>query len=291
MTFPKYSIQGAANGDPAPILVNGVDLQTLAYNFSTRTGMHNASGLRGSNPVTPGKDGSTWRPGKRREENTLRWSMWASPLTPAGTMPTSKAVAYANWRANQDRLNALFDSSYGMIRIVQGGRECYADILGSIDPEMAYGQVGEFNVDLTLPDVFWQDTSDFTWSTPSGAGAIGIHAMTTFAGATAPLNDLSFAVAGPITNPVVTDVVTSHQVNYVGAIAAGQIWTVNAKNWTSTVAGVNRTAATFSFGLYAPRLLTITPKNDPSLGPEISLAGTGPGVGTQLTVVGRRKFR
>ena len=272
--------------------VNGVDLNTLAYNFSTRSGMHTSAGLRGSNAVTPGKDGSIYRAGKKREEGQLRWRMWASPVTPAGVVPTDKATAYANWRANMDKLLALFDSSIKPLRIVQNGRECDAECVEAIDPEIARGEISAFEVSLVIPDAFWRDTSASTFTSVAGPAATGTQNLTPFLGATAPMADLRFTVTGPITNPKLTDYASGHWVQYTGTLAAGQQWILDAGAFTSKdYGGGNLSLQTTSSGPYAPTLLAITPYANLTTPPSVVLEGTGTGTETQLQVYGRRKYR
>lgn len=289
--FPSMQVRSDGKSSEVATTVNGVDLNTLAYNFTTRSGMHTTAGLRGANPVTPGKDGSTYRPGKKRDENELNWKMWASPVTDLGVIPSSPTVAYTNWRANMDKLLALFDSSTSLLWIVQNGRECYADVLDAIDPEVAYGNVGAFEVSLRVPDAFWRDTADRTYTSVTGTGAIKLHTMSEFAGATAPMADLTYTVSGPVTNPRVTDELTGHYVEYIGTIASGSSWVVNAEAYTSMSGASNLTANTNSSGVYAPSLLTLTHRVDPTAAIQVRLGGTAAGTNTRLQVVGRRKYK
>ena len=292
--FPKIITKSDGQSSEVTTSVNGVSLNTLAYNFTTRSGMHTASGLRGSNPVTASRDGSIFRPGKRREENVLQWKMWASPVAENGTIPTSAATAYANWRANMDKLLALFDSSAAPIRVVQNNRECWAEVRESIDPEMATGNVGAFEVTLVMYESFWRDTADLTFNSPSGTGAVALHNVAPLAGATAPMADLVYVVHGPIGSPRITDEKTGHYVELTSlGLLDTQTWTLNAALATSVISGGagNKADWTTSVGVWSPALMVLSPQVVAATPPQLRLSGSGADVGTQLTVTGRRKYR
>ena len=77
-------------------------------------------------------------------------------------------------------------------------RQCKAEVVEAIDMEsMAYGTIAEFNVNLVVPNSFWEDVYDTTTTvlTSSKSGTI---AISDFGGATAPMMDLLMEVQ-PVT--------------------------------------------------------------------------------------------
>lgn len=298
-----YIVNKTTYQDVRPITVNGVRLDTLAYNVSSKIGLANAAGLRGANPTPSGRDGSIWTSGKKRNEGSLSISMWASPLTEVGVAPTevdftteaTKGLAYDQWRTNMDKILSLFDSSRALldVRIKTGPdvgdeRQAFCEVVDAIDPTGMHA-FSEFTISLKVPAVYWQDPNSVQYESPVGVGAVALHSAVEFSGSTAPMNDLVLSVLGPITNPRITDEASGHYVQLNQALTTGQTWTLDSSTWASTVAGLSVVADTISVGVYNPKLFTLTPpiSGDPS----IRLGGTAPGAATQLVVAGRRKYR
>lgn len=286
-----------ANTSSHPITVNGVRLDTYAYNISVKDGWVNRLGRRNTNVVIPGRSGVLWTPNKRREEGDLILSMWVSHRDVDNLLATSDV--YYNLRKNFDALVKIFDSSYDLLDVrhtIGNGeiRQAYCEVYGGFSPVFKGNLYGEFKVGLTIPSAFWQDVTPVTWSSPTSAAAIASHQVTSLDGATAPMEDLQFQVKGPITNPRLLDVKSGHSVKYTGTVPSGSTWEVDCGKWTSVVGtatawagtGVSNFGGVVANGIHRPRLFSLAPGSPPS----VDLSGTGTGAATQLLIRSRRKF-
>lgn len=287
------------NTSTHPITVNGVRLDTLAYNIETKTGWAHLPSRRGGNAEVAGRHGTLFVPNKKFDNGQLTLSMWVSHLHPDGTEPVDK---YHQWRKNLDTLMDLFDSSYSLIDVVMhvgpgDDRRFWCDLNTAVDPEM-FGQIfGKFKISLDVPGVFGESLSEITQNLPSGTAAIGTHNLTSFAGGTAPMEDLKLRIVGPITNPTVTCVKSGHFVQYQGSVAAGEVWYVNAATsatrkgaglaWNADNSGQNVSGQTVAGGAFLPLLFGLAHGSPPV----IRLDGSGTGTGTYLAVRGLRKYR
>lgn len=102
------------NTSQMPVWANGINLHTLASNVDLRTGFGSMAGMRGSSEVVPGRQGSLYVPGKRRDEGVAVLSMWATDDDEDGN---SLADAYGTYRLNIDKLMRLFDTSQKQVFI------------------------------------------------------------------------------------------------------------------------------------------------------------------------------
>lgn len=296
--------------NPVVVVKGGVTtrLDTLAYNISTKNGIVAMSGLRGSAVIVPGRHGSLYRAGKKREEGMFILSMWAHHGNTDGVAGADK---YATWRSNMDTLLRLFDTSRAQILIREyitslsspgaalpstGYRQALCEVRGAIDPEVIGKTFGKFNVACVINDVFWEGDTVLTYTSPTGASAIATHTITTFDGSTAPIEDSIIVVDGPITDPTITDILSGHQLKLVGTVAAGQQWQVDSGRFRSntgaslefnTTGGTSAVANTVVTGIYAPRYFGLTTDTGVT---QVSLAGTAVAAATRLRIQARKKF-
>lgn len=269
--------------------VDGVALNTTARMLELPEGLDATASVRGDNLTVPGRHGRVWRQ-KRYDEANRVLRMWAT------------GIDEATLEANLDALIAMFAVRHRLLDVRRtradgATRQMFAEVVDVVDPRVliAYPYNGflELNVSLRTPGAFWQDlaTSDFT--SAAGLTLPSTVAITTLAGATAPVEDAVIVVRGPIANPTVTDV-SGESVTLAGTLATGTDWQIDSSAWTS------KTGAALGFGgggtdvLAATthtdaRLLPITPAGAAS--PQLTLSGTGgAGAGTRLLVRARRKF-
>lgn len=293
------------NTSTHPWTVNGTRLDTLANNIETKDGWVNISGHRGANAVVPGRHGEIWTPNKRHEPGSVVLSMWVSHTDANGSLVGSDP--YFQWRKNFDALVALFDSNYGLLDVrqqygpsaVTDVRQAFCEVDAVITPEFFGNQFGKFKVGLLIPDVFWQDVATQDFSSPTNAGALATHSVSTLTGLTAPVEDAIVQVIGPITNPKVIDMRTGHYVQLNFTVPSGQTWEFDCDKWTSVVGtnpafagtGTNKTDVTVSSGIHDPRLFAIAPSVALATAPTVRLEGTGNGTLTQLKIRARRKFK
>lgn len=287
--------------NPVTAVRGGVEtrLDTLAYNISTKGGIGGSmAALRGSSAIAPGRSGSIYRRGRKREEGRAILSMWAQDTDVDGAYG---ADSYSTWRANQDKLLMIFDTQNEQIELREyitpvplgqslAGkpyRRAMVEVRAAIDPEMVGRAFGEFKVECVINDVYWEDSALQSWISPVGTSAVGTHNMTAFNGMTAPIEDAVITVTGPATNPKLTDPRTGHWVQLSEAVASAAVWTLDCKTWASSVGGVSKTAKTTSSGPFSPRLFGVSPADG---APQVQFSATGAGTGTKVQVQARRKF-
>jgi hypothetical protein len=158
------------------------------------------------------------------------------------------------------------------------------------DPNvMAGGTRAEFTVAYTIPSVFWEDEDARTQSATAGAALPKNLDLTSFDNMTGIIEDAVITVAGPVTNPRITDAETGMWVQYTGTIATGTSWVVDAGAFTSkSGTGTDLMKDTTHGGSY--RLLPISNLFGTSTSPRLVLSGSAGGATTNLSVTARRKW-
>lgn len=299
--------------NPITVVKGGVEtrLDTLAYNVKTKSGIGSKlAPLRGSSVEVPGRSGSIWRPGRKRDEGSVILSMWAQDTDTDGV---TAADQYGKWRSNMDMIVKLFDTQNEQIEIREyltpvaigdplpstGYRRAICEVRAAIDPEVLGRFYGEFVVECIINGTYWEDYQLSEFTSPANALAISTHVAAPFAGMTAPLEDAQIVVNGPLTNPRVTDTRTGHWVQLTGTIVFGQQWSLDSGLWLSATGsgidynaagGTTAAASTTSSGRFSPRFFGLSAGPDAATGPSIQLSGTGANTGTLLRIRGRRKF-
>lgn len=287
---------------PVTVVKNGTEyrLDTLAYNISTKSGIGGSMApLRGASAQVPGRTGSLWTPGRKRDEGVALLSMWAQSTDNDGVEAIDP---YLQWRDNMDLLLWIFDTSNAQVELREylqkvpigtslAGkpyRRAMIEVRNAIDPEI-FGRVfGEFKVSCVLNDTYWEDYIQQTWTSPIGASAVATHQMNFFAGMTAPIEDATITVFGRANGPTLTDPVSGHQIVLGTDIPAASSWVFDCKTWSSKIGANSVTANTTSKGKFAPRLFGISAEG--AAAPRIQLAASNTDANTKITVTARRKF-
>lgn len=289
--------------NPIVIVKSGIPvrLDTLAYNISTKSGISGRMApTRGPSAVVPGRTGSIYRSGKKRDEGSIILSMWAQDADVDGARPVSNR--YRTWRNNMDILLTLFDTTLGQIEVQEyiddvalgavlpttGYRRAICEVRSAIDPDVLGKTFGKFSVELIINNTYWEDPNLITWQSPLGVGSVATHDLSVFQSMTAPIEDGLLTVSGPITNPIVADTLSGHRVKLNGAVPQGQDWVVDSANFTSMLGGSSVTAITVSEGIYTPRLFALSP--NPTAPPQLQLLGSGTNTNTRVTYQARRKY-
>lgn len=291
--------------NPLTAVKNGVEvrLDTMAHNISTKSGIVGMAAAKGSSATVPGRHGSLYKRGRRREEGRVILSMWANDTDVDGLPGTDK---YKTWRANMDKLLVIFDTTHGQIELREYidpaaptvYRRAFVEVRAAIDPEVLGRAFGQFKVECIINSVFWESYDVVTFTSPTGAGAVATHNMTGFQDMTAPIEDAIISIDGPIANPFLIDPLSGHRIDLAATVANLSQWRIDAGLFeTATGTGLNftpgsgtsATLTTIAKGSYAPRLFGITPELQ-GTAPRITLGGTGTGANTRLRVQARRKF-
>ena len=262
---------------PRTIIIDGVRLDSYAYSITSRTGWDNTPGLVGENVRIPGRDGEVWS-AKDYGTGRLVLDLFisgtdADNIVPAGFTEDTK------FRANIDALLSIFGKRTGLITVdkeMEDGsvRRNFAEVGLVLTPEyFDSNTVALLTVELVFPDPLWKAT---TTTTSTGTGA-----LSAFAGITAPITDAVITVAGPATNPRVTDSVSGAWIQYTGSVAGGSSWVVNCATFASTV-GASSVIANTTFNP-GPRFFTLTPATNGT--PTVTLSS-----GASLTIAAAKRF-
>ncbi len=280
------------------LTVDSVVLNTLAKNISSLTGRLRTPPLRTSNIVIPGRHGAM-RPGTRLyAEGQITLPIWVRGCDDNGAVPTTKRRQFYK---NVDELTQLFGYHKSTLNIRHtlpdsSVRECFAEVLDPIDfsHDSNGDPYGLATVTLQLANPFWQDTADITQNI-SGAAA-GTTALTSFAGATALMDDFVIRFTGPINNPTLTAVYDSVAIptifaTYQDNFGSGQWLEFDCKNFTFNTGGG---LGAFAYSKWqhsgGARLFTMFPGKSAG-NPQVYWSGGGSMTGTtQLRMVGRRKY-
>lgn len=268
------------------LTVDGVTLNTLAYNVRTKTGRWNVAAVRGANQQLPGRHGTLFSPQKVFDEGSFVIQGYVLGQSVAGAK-TLTGKQYVE--THVDTLTQLFGKRGALldvrqVRVDGTTRQAFAEVVATYGfDSMAGATRAEFAVELVIPGAFWQDTGDVTFASTIGIGA-STQTLTQFVGATAPMDELVYTVRGAATNPRLTDPTTGQWVQYTGTVSASLDLVINAKTWAATNNGT-AVLANMSHGGGARWLVTSGVAS-----PQVTLSGSGFGANTRLTVVGRRKY-
>lgn len=261
---------------PRTVIIDGIRLDSFAYAITSRTGWDQTPGLSGNNTKIPGRDGEVWR-AKDYGTGRLVLDLFVQGTDADGSIPAG-STAEKTFRANIDALLATFSKRASLLTVdkeIEDGtvRRNFAEVGAVIQPDYFDGDtVATFTVELIFPDPLWKAT---TVTTSTGVGA-----LSAFAGITAPIADAVITIAGPATNPKVTDVVSGAWIQYTGTIASGSSLVIDCAAFTAKIGSSSVIAAmTFNPG---PRFFSLTPST--SLVPSVTLnSGT-------LTIAAARRF-
>lgn len=283
------------------LLVSGVSMKTLAKNVSSLTAMLQAPGYRGSNPVAANRSGSIWAGIKPHDAPHYVWDMWVRGCADDGSIPAG-STARREFYKRVDQLTALFQGGWGtapvgpndprpgLLRVqhnLPDGSQRIADleVVSAFNFAVdAYADpVGKFTVELENPGVYWRD--------PGLSNAVSAaQVATAFTGATAPLDDGSFTIVGPINQPMISDgYMAGSYFQYLGNIPAGQSLIIDTRPYTIT--GTGGLAADYSLVRFKGtlgRLMRLVP--GPSGGYSATLTGSGTSGATALKLTAYRKY-
>jgi hypothetical protein len=283
-----------------PMTVDGVRLDTLAWNIETLNGRLAIPGVRGEDPVIPGDDGAVFVPNKSYDTGRMTLSMWVRGSDVNGLVPVMSSQI-AEFRKNLDTIGKMFTVRHRLLDIRQTWPAGDIQYLCKVEQPWdfsanAVNPRAKFAVELSIPRVFGQDVATTDFASATGLTTGTTVTITTHAGHTAPINDAILVVRGPATNPRLTNPDTGEWVQYNGTIASGSDWRIDCDLWEtrtgvgiglSSGAGTNQVANT-SYAGGGARFMRLTPR--PSGGPQVVLTGSAFGGNTQVLARARRKF-
>lgn len=288
-----------------PITVDGVRLDTYAWNVRTRAGRDLAAAVKTPNIDAPLLNGELWVPGKKTGPGRMVLQMWVQGCDANG-LPPADGDSYWVYRQNLDQLNRMFGVRHRLLDVQQTVRntpatirQALCEVTAVIDPSMNVPSVysSGFTVEFTIPGAFWQDLADSNFDSGTSITSGTTYQLTTFAAATAPCEDLYLVIDGPATNPTWVDQPSGHFIALNRALLAGEQWVVDTTNWTSKIgAGIAFTtggtsvASQTSYGGYlAPKMFGLTPL---SPNPRVIVTWTAGGTSaTRARIRGKVKYQ
>lgn len=265
--------------------VNGVVLNTYAKNIETLAGRLRVPARRSSPITVPGRNGviPPSQARRRYEAGMISLPMWVSGCDDDGGVPTDSTRRIEFYK-NVDALTELFSQAELDVEhtLPDGSvRRCNAFVSEMMDFSVeGHGDpVGKFSVLLEIPESFWEDQIERSMRIIPSNGAV--IQLSEFIGGTAPMEDLSFEITGPVNNIRITSGGTWFEYRY--PIPAGATLRVFCRTWTMFGTGLT---PDYRFMVHAgdPRWLVVKPN------PFITVTGLGMTSATRLTVRGRRKY-
>lgn len=284
------------------VTVDGLVLNTLAYNISTRGGRYTTPDVRTKNVEIGGRHGTQRVRSKKFQQGMFTLSMWVRGANEDGSIPdNSDGLSKRIFQNNLDVLLQTFTRKSGLLDIRQtlpDGtiRQCFGEVLAVIDPQSKSVQpMAAFSVAITIPSAFWQDLNPITYTSPAGLTASQTLTLSPFIGATAPMEDLVWTIMGAATNAKVQALENSLPLEvdtwmqYTGTVPTTKNLIVDSGLWsvTGSVGFSPSTANLVHMGSAAFMSLQPGPLNT---APQVAWSASGVDSHTQLMVTGRRKY-
>lgn len=285
-----------------PVTVDGVRLDTMAWNIETRQGRDLEAPISGENIESGMRDGNIWVPHKKRGPGRLVLSMWVGGTDEDGAVPVSNDD-YEKYTENLDALKKMFGVTHRLldVRLQMDAagtkiRQALCEKGAIITPEMyaSYPYTAKFTVELNIPGAFLQSVTDANFDSGLALAANTDLPLPAFAAGTAPMRDMWMVLDGPAINPKLIDR-NGHWIQLNSAVASGSQWVVNTMTWTSkvgigiafTTGGTDAYANTVFAGGHSPSMFGLTA--DPA-GPQVRIEGSGFGANTRLRLRGKVKY-
>ncbi|MEV7926096.1 hypothetical protein [Kitasatospora sp. NPDC088779] len=269
-------------------LVDGYDLTDgLVRDVEYRAGLTATPVVVGANATVPNRIGELWRP-KHFGPGKFTLALWLAPQSGGWQDVEAAWEDLLRMVARPHRL-LTFERRTAAGQV----RRCEGEVLSALTPT-PLGQSGmRISLEVTVPAGYWVSADTSTQTSTAGAAVPQDLALTAFADATAPMEQLAYLITGPITAPTVTDTTDGtgrdgDSFTYTGQIPAGQALTVDAATWQLTGSG-GLVPDPGRLTLTGPAVLRLAPGR-PGSPPSVRLAGTNTGVNTQLAVTGRRAY-
>lgn len=284
-----------------PITVDGVSLNTLAFNVETLDGRLQFPSVRGANPEVPGMDGAIFVPNKDWDDKTITLKMWVRGAKTNGDLPVNNRNRLSQFRSNLKTLSQLFGKRHALLDIRQSWPDntdvqWLGEVTDSFDlSASAMNPKAGFAVSIKVPGVFGQDVNTTDYASATGLTSGTTVTLSAYDGGTGPISDGIIVVRGAGTNPRLTNPDTGEWVQLNSTISTGTDWRLDCGSWDTRTgsslglaggAGTNQVANTqFSGG--GARFIRLTPKDG---GPQLVLTGSGFNGSTQILARARRKF-
>lgn len=266
------------------LTVNGVSLETHAFMLTDASGLMTAPARRGENISVPGRHGRIPTRGKRYEQGEIVLNVWVDGCLADGSIP-GESNALRQFELRRDEILRAFHAETVVVDYTPDSgltRRALCEVADVLDfTRIGAEPLARVSVALTIPQTFWFELHNQTHTASLANG--GSTAATPFAGATAPMDELTLTF-GPGNNPELGQGPVFFA--YDGVIGSGQTLVVNTGSWTAS--GTGGLVVDYSKLRHggSPRWFEMTPE-DPA--PTLNLLHTGGG-SMSVTVTGKRHF-
>lgn len=231
--------------------VDGVSLQTFAYNVVSKESGMAPPPMRGDNITVPFAPGQTWVR-KVPDARTITLQMWVQGSNIDGTVPNdaqmkkkfeenARWIRKLVWKPRQQltltkqfwlptaELTAAGVSTTSLTKV--GNYALYtatakAEFIGGFDPSMTGAARAVFEIDFYLADPYF-------YSPEISRGIAGTFTVL----GDDRTHNVSIELVGTRTNPVVRNTTLGTELRYNGAVATGETLTVDVKNFTAQITG------------------------------------------------------
>lgn len=273
------------------IVANGVELIAPWCQVEEVSTLLAPPARRGENVVVPGRHGVVRTPRKRYGPADLVLPLLVKGVDrDTGARAASEAEGITLLHENLDHLMRVLHAETVLLEYTRDdGSTRYAETELFAEPVTverlrSSPPAARVSVALTVFDAFWHDQQPVSQTITGVDGSV--HALTSFLGATAPMQNLLITFVGPINNPQLTH--GTRWVKYNGAIPAGRQLQLDTERWqVSPGSGAAWTPdfRDLEFGESAT-WLELDPATDPFA---ITLNHTTGGSAT-VTIAGRRAY-
>lgn len=275
------------------LTVNGVDLSIYAYPVQSYSGLLTTPPRKSGNLPVAGRNGTLRVPRKRFDAGTVVLPMTVAGATAAGNVPPGSTEQIEFYKRTDELLRLFYAEVVTLDHTLPDGtvRRALCEVSDVMDfTRLPGGQVARVSVSLTIFGSFWSDLTTVT-AGPSALTSGGTATLTAFAGATAPMEDLTITF-GPGANPSLSQPATGVFFAYDGVIASGRKLVVNTETWalTGTLDAGGSWTPTVTAARFGPdaKFFYLTPPSN-GTAPVVSLTHTGGG-SMSVTVAGYRRF-
>lgn len=226
--------------------VDGVPLNSYAYNISTLTGRTGTTGLRGDDMEHAYRPGRTFTP-KVADSRTLTLMMWVQGSDPntvgqvTGSMP-------AQFQTNLRMLLNLFYTPRRQFSLTKRWIDndglhvatAKGQVVNAIEPTFNRGHA-VLPVEVYLTDPFFYDTTETSLSVAVGGTEASFNP-----GDDSTPNRIKVTFVGPLTNPTLKNTTPNPDISmtYTGTVASGQSLVVDVPTARAYLASATNTSLT-----------------------------------------------
>ena len=275
--------------DREDLTINGVSLDTLCYGLTDVSKIFTVPGRRGTDVVVPGRHGAIRTKNKRFNPGQYVLPLWIAGSNPDGTVPVGSTDGREFYKRRDELLNIFYATDVLVAFTRPDGHtvQAHCEVDDVIDFTRRFNEpLAKISVSLTNTAAFWADESPVTQTITGQSGVT--EELTVFAGATAPITDLTITFPGLVHNPMLEH---GHRTFEFGAtVAADQQLVINTGTWTPSPGTGSAWSPDLRQAVFAPgpEWFALDPATSPFA--VTFRHTTGGGAEASATITGRRTY-